>query len=238
MPLHTGYINLSGYFQRTLVAGERNRYVDKGWVSLLRMAILVGVTAVLFGTGCTRHVQIESIGYTIFDSYPVPKDTYYKYPREAAVTPRDAERGPFLVGFFKSDMDLSSIAKSKGMHHLGYNLFQCPESAPHKDSFFNDRVFELSREDSARLGPPGEEYTFKLYIPLNLHETIERSPFLHWPEEETLVADSIRARGLCLDVSAGAMTGFALRSNTVILPVTIENSPLRVSGILPGAEVE
>ena len=207
-------------------------------MSLLRMSVLVGVIAVLFGTGCTRHVQIESIGYTIVDSYPVSKDAYYKYPREAAVTPQDAEHGPFLVGFFKSDVDLSSIAESKEMHHLGYNLFQCPEPAPHEYSFSNDRVFELSHEDSARLGSPGEEDTFKLYIPLNLHETIERSPFLHWPEEKTLVADGIRARGLCLDVSAGAMTGFALRSNTIILPVTVENSPLRISGILPGAEIE
>lgn len=212
--------------------------MDKGWMSLLRMAILVGVIAVLFGTGCTQHVQIESIGYTIVDSYPAPKDEYYKYPREAAVTPRDAERGPFLVGFFKSDVDLSSIAESKEMHHLGYNLFQCPEPAPHEYSFVNGRVFKLSGEDSVRLGPPGEEYTFKLYIPSNLHKTIERSPFLHWPEEKTLVADGIRARGLCLDVGAGAMTGFTLRSNTVILPVTIENSPLRVSGISPEAEVE
>ncbi len=123
------------------------------------------------------------------------------------------------------------------MHHLYYDVFQCPAPAPRDSAFHGGRVFDLSAEDLARGGRLAQEDAYKVYMPINLQEAIERSGVLYWPEDRALVSSSIRERGLCLSFGAGAMTGFSLRSNTVTLPVIIEDSPLRIGDILRGAEV-
>jgi hypothetical protein len=199
---------------------------------------LLAVVLILFTVACTRQVRIEPLGYAIVEVYPAQVSSYAKYRSETAGAARDAQYGPWIVCYLKSGSDIRSIAESKGMHHLGFSLFQCPKPAPHDYSFYGDRVFDLSSEDLARLGSLAEDDLFKVYVPIKLDEVIENSPFLHWPEEKALVSDNIRQHGLCLRFEAGAMTGFALESNIIELPVMVDPSPLRISSIERGEEID
>src|SRR5262245_32557556 len=80
---------------------------------------LVALILSVLVAACTRHVRIEPLGYVISDAFPAQKSAYAKYASATDSIARDTERGPWLVGYFKCDSDIRSIAASQEMHHLG-----------------------------------------------------------------------------------------------------------------------
>ena len=172
-------------------------------------------------SGCTTRVTLEVLQVRIVEQADRQTATYEKYPDdESGVLP---DNGPWLVVLLASESDLEAISRSREMHHLWYSAFQCPRAQP--GAFTGGIVFDPLPDEMADVRQTAK-HVYKVYVPLDLHDAIQRSAHLHTNEQREIVAAEIRANGLCLWLKAGSMAGFALESNPVELPVDIETDTL------------
>jgi hypothetical protein len=174
-------------------------------------------------------VQVNLVGVEIVTEWPEQAVTYEQYLNDYAAHPPKGDHGPWAAVYVSSESNLAAICHRMGLHHLYWDGYQCPVPAPHNYGYLGGFVFNLSVEERARLHVSPELYGYRFYLPVDLSKSIEWSGMLHDESEKALATAQTRQHGVCVNLGAGAMPGYGIRSNAIHIGVSTEGDKLTVT---------
>lgn len=201
-----------------------------------RLAAAAVVFACLASAGCMHPVKMRVTECRFVSSYPLQEPVYDYFARQRSGFPYEVTGEEMLEIHLATRVNLRALAERTGSYSVWWKAFECPRSAPNELWFDGGTVFQGGEAAGTTEGATPEEYSYKLFLPIDVAKTIERSGTLHFEEERVHVTEQIRVKGLCLRVGGGSMWGTGLKSNVIRLPVVISEPPLRIVGIEPGFE--
>lgn len=167
----------------------------------------------------------------IVDSVPKGAITYYLGTPPETVVP-SWKRGPWLVVIMSTNTDLATIPRHLDAGHLYYRVFPCGASVFGAWYYPSGYVVDVPSTERQVLAHAHGRNLYKVYIPVDLAAEI---PEQLSPEERARATQDFRDHGLCLALAAANMAGLGIQSNTMKLEVTLQDDPLRITGVVQGS---
>ncbi len=201
------------------------------------VGILVLMTMICSGSGCTKNLDICPSVVGVTDVGPVGRDIVHPIQevgtRAHASWSEIGYSGPFLIVRIATEEDLQLLADQRRVYHVGYRVYACSEKPNWSAEIANGPLFpvEEPKEDTVPQGMThGDAHRYEIYVPLDLSDAI--SGRIDNRVGVDLVNELQRAEenGLCVFLIGGKAYGGGFSSDLVRLPVSVIDGRIEAAG--------